>query len=78
MIRYAGTRAGQSCGLLLSAVALAFFGIADAHAQQYLVEIVTAIRNVGPLSFGEKSRQKVTINYANSTVKSEYRPERQM
>jgi hypothetical protein len=74
MIRYAGTRAGQSCRLLLSAVALGFFGIADAHAQQDVVEIVTAIRNISPLSFevGEKSRQKVTINYANSTVKSEY------
>jgi hypothetical protein len=74
MIGYAGTRTGRACSLLLWAIALGLFGTAEAHAQQYIVEIVTAIRNVSVLSaqVGEKSRQKITIDYGNSTMTSSY------
>jgi hypothetical protein len=65
---------GKACRLFLLPVAFALSVPADASAQQYVVEIVTAIRNVSPLSFevGEKSRQKITINYADSSMKTEF------
>jgi hypothetical protein len=67
-----------SCGkvyrLFVLPVVFALSGPSETSAQQYLVEIVTAIRNVSPLSFevGEKSRQKITINYADSSMKTQF------
>jgi hypothetical protein len=65
---------GRVYRLFLLLVVFGLSGASDASAQQYVIEIVTAIRNVSPLSFevGEKSRQKITINYANSSMKTEF------
>jgi hypothetical protein len=65
---------GKVSRFFLLLIIFGLSGASNASAQQYMLEIVTAIRNVSPLSFevGEKSRQKITINFANSSMKTEF------
>ncbi|MFB6451227.1 hypothetical protein [Bradyrhizobium tunisiense] len=49
------------CRSILQSVALAMVGITSASAQRYVIEVVTAIRDLGPLSFVNFERWRLLL-----------------